>query len=205
MMHRRDRRGRGRLDPSLSTTARVGRRQPAMIVVAFAVALMLWPVGARAASSLLNTVITDPNGANKARVDASGNLQVAARQSGLWGVSISGTPSVDVANTPSVRSADTTEVIASGSTPIQDGAVAGIVSGLDVSGYGEIRFLYESSASSGGLEIIVSANGFPLDGFTNVEGDNRLYDLPGTDLTITVSNLTNELVRFHWAVVGRPG
>jgi hypothetical protein len=183
----------------------VGPWRPTTIVIAFALAVTLWPVGARAANSLLNSVITDPNGTNKARVDSGGNLQVAARQSGPWGVSISGTPSVDVANTPSVRSADTTEVVASGSRPILDGSLAGILSGVDVSRYNEIRFLYESDASNGGLEITVSADGFVLDVFNNVEVDNRLYDLPGTDLSITVSNLTNQLVRFHWAVVGRPG
>jgi hypothetical protein len=50
-------------------------RQITAIVVAILLGLVLYPVGAKAAA-LLNVVITDPGGASKAHVDASGHLQV---------------------------------------------------------------------------------------------------------------------------------
>jgi hypothetical protein len=56
-----------------------GIKQVTALIVAMALAVILLPVGARAASALINVVITDPGGTNKAKVDSSGHLQVAGK------------------------------------------------------------------------------------------------------------------------------
>ncbi len=50
-------------------------RQVTALVVAILLAVVLVPVGAQAAQ-VVSAIITDPGGTNKARVDASGNLQI---------------------------------------------------------------------------------------------------------------------------------
>lgn len=74
-------------------------RQVTAMVLAMTLAVVLIPAGARAASALLNVVITDPSGANKAQVDANGNLQVSGN------LNVANTPNVNVTNTPSVNAA----------------------------------------------------------------------------------------------------
>jgi hypothetical protein len=74
-------------------------KQVTGMVVAMALAVLLYPAGARAANSLFGAVITDPGGANKAKVDASGNLQVGGT------VNVGNTPNVNVGNFPATTSA----------------------------------------------------------------------------------------------------
>jgi hypothetical protein len=68
--------GRKRNQPVELPASGLTGRQLTAIAVAFALAIVLIPVGARAAQ-LVNAVITDPGGVNKATVDAGGNLHVA--------------------------------------------------------------------------------------------------------------------------------
>ena len=81
-------------------------KQVTGMVVAMALAVLLYPAGARAANSLFGAVITDPGGANKAKVDASGNLQVGGT------VIVGNTPNlqvggtVNVGNTPGVNASE---------------------------------------------------------------------------------------------------
>jgi hypothetical protein len=72
-------------------------RQLTAIAVAFALAIVLAPVGARAAQ-FVSSIITDPGGVNQATVDRGGNLHVA------------GTMSVDSSTPVSVSVDDTTPV-----------------------------------------------------------------------------------------------
>ncbi len=58
---------------------RLSAGQLTALVVGLIVGLLLAPVGAQAASALLNVAITDPaNPARQAHVDAAGNLQVSS-------------------------------------------------------------------------------------------------------------------------------
>jgi hypothetical protein len=64
-------------------------RQLIGAVVVLAMALVLLPAGAEAASALIRTVITDPNGTNNAHVDGDGNLRVTGNV-GITGLRRSG-------------------------------------------------------------------------------------------------------------------
>jgi len=113
-------------------------RQVTAMVVAVSLAVVLSPVGARAAS-LLGVVITDPAGTNKAHVDASGNLQVGgtvnAQQSGNWNVGLTGGSTVGIAssaNTVKVDSGTPVSVSSAddpGREAFQKGIAADIVDG----------------------------------------------------------------------------
>jgi hypothetical protein len=82
--------------PHLST------RQITALVIAILTAVVLVPVGAQAAQ-VVNAIITDPGGVNKAHVDASGNLQVG----GTVGIDpSSNTVSVDSSTALAVTSVD---------------------------------------------------------------------------------------------------
>jgi hypothetical protein len=74
-------------------------KQVTGMVVAMALAVVLYPAGVRAAQNLAGVVVTDPGGTNKAKVDASGNLQVGGT------VNLGGTPNVNVGNFPATTSA----------------------------------------------------------------------------------------------------
>jgi hypothetical protein len=88
-------------------------KQLTALAVAFMVAVLLLPVGARAANALINVVITDPtNTSRQAHVDANGNVQVTG------GVSVTNTPDVSVANTPDVNVANTPDVNVANSGPL---------------------------------------------------------------------------------------
>jgi hypothetical protein len=88
-------------------------RQVTALAVAFMMVLVLLPAGARAASALINVVITDPtNASRQAHVDASGNLQVTG------GVNVANTPDVKVANSPDVNVANTPDVNVANSGPL---------------------------------------------------------------------------------------
>jgi len=87
---KRCKRSRGGVDDGFATTASFSTRQVAAIVVAIALAAVLSPVGASAASALLNVVLTDANGTSTARIGADGRLQVGAAQSGAWSVGLAG-------------------------------------------------------------------------------------------------------------------
>jgi hypothetical protein len=92
----RPRRSAGEARPASGFTS----RQVTAVAVAVSLAFLLWPAGARASSALINAVVTDPAGTNKAQVDASGNLQVGgtvgAQQSGTWNVGFVGIPKVGI-------------------------------------------------------------------------------------------------------------
>jgi hypothetical protein len=94
----------------LPTSGLTGR-QLTTIAVAFALAIVLVPVGAKAAA-LINTVITDPGGVNKATVGADGNLHVSGN--------------VSVANTPSVAASQSGDW----SVGLAAGTVVGSMPGL---------------------------------------------------------------------------
>jgi hypothetical protein len=203
------------------------RGQLAAMFVALCLAVVLIPVGARAAS-LLNTVITDPGGVNKAKVDASGSLQVggtvsvagtpsvtvansptvSAQQNGPWSVgiagtptvsvtgtpsvSVAGTPGVNVANTPMVTSGDATTALAYGDVQITSVKTT-LFSDLDVSANKDVRLsivIHGFSASDLAFTVTTSSpdnTSFIVDGFTGDLFFSRLYEMPGQNLTVTVS------------------
>jgi len=109
MRIRRRRRGRSNGRPRIDRSETIGVGRAAALLFGVALVFLVVPVGVQAAAPLFNAIITDPvDQTRRARVDASGSLQVSATGSLTGSVEVTNTPlpvsgEVDVGNFPDTQ------------------------------------------------------------------------------------------------------
>jgi len=167
-----------------------------MVVAVAVVVMVMFPVGAFAVASGSNTFITDRVTGTHASVGPNGNLQTHL-------------------NGP-VTLAASTVVISAGSTTVPaTGATFVLFGPFNVAAYKNVRLTLSTLSGplpSNEFAFVRDGAGVLIDGFTLATIPNgvagyasRVYEVPGSALTISFTNNDSVDADVQWKLVGRPG
>jgi len=153
--------------------------QLTIIIVAICVMVML-PVGAFAVVSGSNVFVTDATTGAQAKVNAQGELQTGFR---------------------------ITTVLSNSTMIVPAFSTVSLFSNLNVQPYHGVRlFLGESGAdpSTQQVNVLMSLQPYVLDNFVmNTSNISRFYELPGANMTVSISNNSSNDATYTWRVFGR--
>jgi hypothetical protein len=153
--------------------------QLTIIIVAICVMVML-PVGAFAVVSGSNVFVTDATSGVQAKVNASGELQTGFR---------------------------ITTVLSNSTMTVPAFSTVALFTNVNVQPYHGVRlFLGESGAdpTTQQANVLMSLQPYVLDNFVmNTANVSRFYELPGANMTVTISNNSANDAQYTWRVFGR--